>query len=55
MGNFQRSLVARRRTEIPGDECPDEIRCARHRHEFHGVKMNKMIRMGGWFPIRCRK
>ena len=27
----------------PGmDECPDEIRCARHGHEFHGVKMNRM-------------
>jgi hypothetical protein len=24
------------------DECPDEIRYARHGHEFHGVKMNGM-------------
>ncbi len=24
------------------DDCPDEIRCARHGHEFHGVKMNRM-------------
>ena len=27
------------------DDCHDEIRCARHGHEFHGVKMN---RMAGW-------
>jgi len=25
------------------DGCPDEIRCARHGHEFHGVKMNGCV------------
>jgi len=25
------------------DGCPGEIRSARHGHEFHGVKMNRMI------------
>jgi len=28
------------------DGCPDEIRCARHGHEFHGVKMNRMKNSG---------
>ncbi len=28
------------------DGCPDEIRYARHGHEFHGVKMNRMIPAG---------
>jgi len=28
------------------DGCPDEIRCARHGHEFHGVKMIRINAQG---------
>ena len=44
-------MPSARMSSLGTDECPDEIRCARHGHEFHGVKMIRMKKTGDEKPM----